>query len=321
MEDAIVVRSDGLKGLTFAAVLDGHAGFSSVSFLREELFKECLAVSENGSLLQTNDLSQLQQVLSKAFLQADDRLLSWLEETGEGLESGSTATVMLLGTDCLIVAHVGDSRVVISRGGKEEVVCGDHRPYGKSKTALGEIKRIRQAGGWINNGRVCGVLSVSRAFGDIKLKTLRQQMLEEGVKTKLWTSKFSSRVELNGDWVTATPDVSQAPLEDVEFIILASDGLWDYMQSSEAVRFVRNQLQKHGDAQRACEALANLALNKKGQDNVSVVIADFGKVPYKPNAPLEDSNVVKDMGQLVLILGVVGFGIWLSQFASHGGLF
>lgn len=321
MEDATIVRSDGLKGLTYAAVLDGHAGFSSVSFLREELFKECVAVSENGSLLQTNDLSHTENVLTKAFLQADSRLLSWLEETGEGLESGSTATVMFLGADCLIVAHVGDSRVVISRGGKAEVVCGDHRPYGKSKTALSEIKRIRQAGGWISNGRVCGVLSVSRAFGDIKLKTLRQEMLEEGVKARLWTSKFASRVELNGDWITAAPDVSQVTLEDVDFIILGSDGLWDYIQSSDAVCFVRNQLRRHGDAQRACEALAKLALDKNGQDNVSVVIADFGKVPCEPNAPLEDPNVVKEVGQLVLILSVVGLGIFLSQFASHGGLF
>ncbi|CAL5418241.1 unnamed protein product [Camellia sinensis] len=36
---------------------------------------------------------------------------------------------------------------------------------------------------------------------------------------------------------------------DAEFILLASDGLWDYMNSSEAVNFVRNQLRKHGDVQ------------------------------------------------------------------------
>lgn len=34
MEDEAVVRSDGLDGFSFAAVFDGHAGFSSVKFLR-----------------------------------------------------------------------------------------------------------------------------------------------------------------------------------------------------------------------------------------------------------------------------------------------
>ncbi|KAH7307828.1 hypothetical protein KP509_22G079500 [Ceratopteris richardii] len=319
MEDSIVIRSDGLQGFSYAAVLDGHAGFSSVEFLREELFKECAAATENGLLLHNHktDLSSIQSALTKAFLQADNRLLSWLEGVTEGQESGSTATVMFLGANCLIVAHVGDSRVVIARGRNADIIGSNHRPYGKSKTALAEIKRIRQAGGWINNGRVCGILSVSRAFGDIKLKTLRQEMLEEGVKRGIWTNKFASRIEFNGDWVTAAPDVFQIALEDADFIILASDGLWDYIGSTEAVQFVRKQLREHGNVQRACEGLAKLALDKNGQDNVSVVIADFGKVKYDPNSPSEDSNFSEDAGQAVLILGLVGFGIWLSQFASH----
>ena len=40
-----------------------------------------------------------------------------------------------------------------------------------------------------------------------------------------------SRVEFNGDWVTAAPDIYQTNLKDCEFIILASDGLWDYIQT------------------------------------------------------------------------------------------
>lgn len=38
MEDDLVLRSDGLSGFSFAAVFDGHAGFSSVQFLRFRLF-------------------------------------------------------------------------------------------------------------------------------------------------------------------------------------------------------------------------------------------------------------------------------------------
>lgn len=34
MEDDIIVRPEGLQGFTFAAVFDGHGGFSSVEFLR-----------------------------------------------------------------------------------------------------------------------------------------------------------------------------------------------------------------------------------------------------------------------------------------------
>ena len=33
-DDLVIVESDDLDGFTFAAVFDGHAGFSSVNFLR-----------------------------------------------------------------------------------------------------------------------------------------------------------------------------------------------------------------------------------------------------------------------------------------------
>lgn len=38
MEDDIIIRSDGLEGFSFAAIFDGHAGFSSVKFLRFDKF-------------------------------------------------------------------------------------------------------------------------------------------------------------------------------------------------------------------------------------------------------------------------------------------
>ncbi|KAI7997747.1 Uridine nucleosidase 1 [Camellia lanceoleosa] len=59
-----------------------------------------------------------------------------------------------------------------------------------------------------------------------------------------------SRIKFSGDLVTVTPDIFQVPLSsDAEFILLASDGLWDYINSSEAVNFVRNQLRQYGDDQ------------------------------------------------------------------------
>lgn len=41
---------------------------------------------------------------------------------------------------------------------------------------------------------------------------------------------FYARIQFKGDLVSATPDVSQVFLgKDAEFLILASDGLWDYI--------------------------------------------------------------------------------------------
>lgn len=38
---------------------------------------------------------------------------------------------------------------VLSRSGKAEVLTSPHRPYGSNQASLQEIKRIREAGGWV----------------------------------------------------------------------------------------------------------------------------------------------------------------------------
>lgn len=44
-------------------------------------------------------------------------------------------------------------------------------------------------------------------------------------------------VQLNSDLVIACPDIYQVALgSDAEFIVLASDGLWDYMSRSKLFR-------------------------------------------------------------------------------------
>lgn len=113
-----------------------------------------------------------------------------LETSGEGDESGSTATTIFVRDDALFISHVGDSCVVclqhfiftnfmiglcnrgetrvflevlkmscflnfppamqaLSRSGKTEVLTDSHRPYGNNKVSLQEIRRIREAGGWV----------------------------------------------------------------------------------------------------------------------------------------------------------------------------
>ncbi|CAN0922606.1 Protein phosphatase 2C 57 [Linum grandiflorum] len=278
MEDDIVIRSDGgLDGFSFAAVLDGHGGFNSVNFLRDELYKECVAALQGGSLLGGKDYNAIKEALESAFVNVDSKLLTWLETNHAEDESGSTATVVIIASDRLIISHIGDSNVVLSRSGKPEVLTDPHRPYGSNKSSLQEIRRIREAGGWINNGRICGDIAVSRAFGDMRFKTKKNEMLQKGVKEGRWTEKFISRVQFNGDLVVASPDIYQVTLgSDAEFILLASDGLWDYIKSSDAVQFVRDQLKQHGNVQVACEELARTALDRRSQDNVSIIIADLG---------------------------------------------
>ncbi|XP_020678915.1 probable protein phosphatase 2C 5 isoform X1 [Dendrobium catenatum] len=313
MEDVVVLRSDGLSGFTFATVFDGHAGISSVEFLRDELYKECMNELRGGLLLGSKDFHAIKDALTNAFENADGRLLTWLEQIQNEDESGATATVMFVGNDVLIISHVGDSCVVLSRKGKAEVLTSPHRPFGSNKVSMEEARRIRAAGGWIVDGRICGDLSVSRAFGDLRFKTKKNEMLLKGVEEGKWTEKFISRINFKDDLVTPTPDITHIYLgSDVEFILLASDGLWDYIKSSDAVNFVRNHLRQHGDVQLACEALAQAALDRRSQDNISVVIADL-RTDWQ-NLPDQRPNMFFEAGQAFVTVGIVSLGIWVAYF-------
>eukprot|EP00252_Welwitschia_mirabilis_P022945 TRINITY_DN6367_c0_g1_i1.p1 TRINITY_DN6367_c0_g1~~TRINITY_DN6367_c0_g1_i1.p1 ORF type:complete len:390 (+),score=88.64 TRINITY_DN6367_c0_g1_i1:158-1327(+) len=314
MEDALVLRIGALNGYTYAAVFDGHAGFSSAEFLRDNLYQECAIALEDGSLLESKDWDNVMNALKKAFWEADKKLLTWLETTNVEADSGSTATVMFVGGENLLISHLGDSSVVLSSAGKVVELTKAHRPYGNSTVSRAEIKRIKEAGGWVSNGRICGDISVSRAFGDMRFKTKKKEMLEEGIREGKWTQKFVSRIRNNGDWVIATPDVHHTILKsEVEFIILASDGLWDCMKSSDAVNFVRSQLRKHGDVQFACEALAKAALNRNAQDNVSIIIADMGKI-LQHDGPEEEMHLAIELLQAAATVGIVCIVMWLSSF-------
>ncbi|KAL2620549.1 hypothetical protein R1flu_000754 [Riccia fluitans] len=280
MEDDIIVQ-DGPLGFTYAGVFDGHAGFATAEFLRNELYKDCVECLDGGTLLESDDLNALRDAFVRAFLRADERLIRWLETSAppEEKESGSTATVAFVRNDIAAIAHVGDSRAVLSRNGKAVDLSGDHRPFGNSKTSLAEIRRVKEAGSWVSHGRLCATLSVSRAFGDVGFKTQKQRMLDEGVRDRRWTKAFTQKLNLDSVWLDATPEVNRIELEkEDEFIIIASDGLWDYFKSNDAVQFIRKQLRQHGDLQKACESIVQATLDNHGQDNISCIILDFGKI-------------------------------------------
>ena len=81
-----------------------------------------------------------------------------------GSEAGCTAVVCVVNGDRLYVANVGDSRVVLSRGGKPIIVTRDHRPSDPDEAA-----RITACGARIIDGYVEGLIGVTRALGDIEV--------------------------------------------------------------------------------------------------------------------------------------------------------
>ena len=60
------------------------------------------------------------------------------------------------------------------------------RLTGKSDGEQAEIERVKAAGGWVEDERVCDILAVSRAFGDADFKEPGlQRLAKKGVECAL----------------------------------------------------------------------------------------------------------------------------------------
>lgn len=276
MEDyATVLEGDISKGeFTYAGVFDGHAGGKAAEYLTQYLGKELQKTVPKSD--------NLEKTLVDTFVAFDEKLMDFLQSKGgEQWNCGSTGTIALVWEDRLCVANVGDSRAVLSRKGRAMDVSSEHRPYGKDPIGQREMKRIKDAGGWISDGRVLGILAVSRAFADMEFKRGLEKLLVDGVVEGMWTKKFAKAVKFKEAPVVVTPDVLEIPLEEQDdFLIVASDGLWEVTTSAQAVTFVKRHLDKVGMSaeglQSAAQALVDDAINRRRtSDNVSVVLVSL----------------------------------------------
>eukprot|EP00611_Tribonema_gayanum_P023927 TRINITY_DN5136_c0_g2_i2.p1 TRINITY_DN5136_c0_g2~~TRINITY_DN5136_c0_g2_i2.p1 ORF type:complete len:275 (-),score=68.31 TRINITY_DN5136_c0_g2_i2:471-1295(-) len=174
--------------------------------------------------------------------------------------SGATAAMALVlrrrDDACVRVyaANVGDCRAVLCRNGTALDLTHDHTLAHEAEKA-----RVEAAGGTISRDRLNGVLQVSRSFGDIEFKVYPPP---DG--TSLWGPKQS---------LIAKPDIQEVKVQpDDGFLILACDGIWDVVQSQQAVNLVQRRLLNHGSAQQASQELVKKALQLRSNDNCSCVV-------------------------------------------------
>lgn len=209
-------------------VFDGHGGPGAADFVHTNLFR---------NLMQHRKLAtDTYAAIAEVFEQTDEE---YLNHPSLGRDDGCTAVTAVLMGQRLLVANVGDSRAVLSRGGKAIPLSIDHKPNLRE-----ERTRIEGAGGvviWLGTWRVGGVLAVSRSFGDRPLKR----------------------------FVIPTPYIQEESLtERDDCIILASDGVWDVISNQEAVSLVGGI----SDAGQAARRLVQEAFRRGSPDNISAVL-------------------------------------------------
>ncbi|GMH40224.1 hypothetical protein BSKO_08128 [Bryopsis sp. KO-2023] len=242
MEDRLLVSEsfmDHPNG-TLLGVYDGHRGFETAQFAVEKLPG---IVAENFRSAVDPEMG-----FKKSYLQLEsqyERSDTWKFPDPKGTRfPGCTALTALVWWDKLVLANAGDCRAVLCRDGKAVQLTRDH-------TAMNceERLRVEKSGGkvqWtLDSWRVGSAgIQVTRSLGDIDLKS---------------------------DGVTAEPEVSVLDLTPHdEFLILATDGLWDTLTNADAVSLVQDTV-KHPDM--CSKRLVTEAIARGSHDNVSVIVA------------------------------------------------
>ncbi|KAL6204231.1 hypothetical protein ACLB2K_021499 [Fragaria x ananassa] len=216
-------NSDGdLSNLSKTENAHGNSNFEEpASPSIDDEWRESMEVQE------TENLPDMYAPLKKSFLKAFklmDKELK-LHPTIDCFCSGTTAVTLIKQGQNLVLGNVGDSRAVLATRDKDNSLIAVQLTVDLKPDLPREAARIHQCKGrvfalqdepevarvWLPNNDSPG-LAMARAFGDFCLKDFG---------------------------LISVPDVYYRQLtEKDEFIILATDGVWDVLSNKEAIEIV-----------------------------------------------------------------------------------
>ncbi|XP_032834764.1 integrin-linked kinase-associated serine/threonine phosphatase 2C isoform X2 [Petromyzon marinus] len=259
----------GVSRLAYFAVFDGHGGSRASSFAARHLHQQLLLCLPQGAV---SDLDkEIRRSLRDAFKQTDAAFLKLASSQKPVWKDGTTAICALIVDNVAYVANLGDSRAVLCRAaalpGSQAVLAV---PLSREHSAVQyeERMRLQRAGATVRDGRVLGVLEVSRSIGDGQYKRCG---------------------------VISTPDIRRCQLTaNDRFLLLACDGLFKAFTADEAVSFINKSLEvpegssssssssSSARAERwasSCVRVTTEAVRRGSADNVTAVLVQLHSPP------------------------------------------
>ena len=267
--------SDGYK---FIGVCDGHGenGHYVSDYLVKHLpleFQKDLAKSLSEGIPINDDLNTMKTLFTTSFKKTDENLSSYTRTPDSNFDveySGSTCVSLLLkqkNFSNIFISNVGDSRAImikktINNYWTCQQLSRDHKPTEKDEAQRileydGEIEKIEDDdGNWTGPLRVWQKgsdgpgLAMTRSFGD-----------EIGASVG----------------VVSVPEVTMYKVvEEDKCIIIASDGLWEYMGNKEVTDLVKSLIEKN-DAEFIAKELYVEAANRwrlkdQGIDDITIIV-------------------------------------------------
>ncbi|KAK8468185.1 hypothetical protein PHAVU_007G244300 [Phaseolus vulgaris] len=221
-------------------IFDGHRGAAAAEFS----FRAVPAVLQTLGFMDSPA-----NALVEAFIRTDAAFRKELDSYRKSnrciqkdWHPGCTAIAALIVRNKLFVANIGDCRAIICRAGNPISLSKDH-----VASCLQERERVIRQGGhvhWqVDTWRVgLPALQVTRSIGDDDLKPA----------------------------VTAEPEITESTLcPDDEFLVMASDGLWDVISSAEVINIIKDTVKEPA---MCSKRLATEAVERGSKDNITVIV-------------------------------------------------
>ncbi|CAK8696684.1 unnamed protein product [Clavelina lepadiformis] len=295
MEDVTSVQFERVKSgkvvVEYAAfaIFDGHGGKDAAYFARDHLLENIKM--QKGFF--SNDVEVVKKAISDAFVSTHlsmwNRLHEWPKTSlGHPSTAGTTASLVIIRGNRMYVANVGDSMIVMGSRDENDTsqlfaatdLTIDHKPE-----LLKERKRIEQCGGCVMNksgvNRVVWSRPKLNHSGPIRRSTKLDKIPFLAVARSLG-DLWSYNSELDKFVVSPVPDVYVYDLHKhkEQFVVLASDGLWNMIRPQEAVSIVAavEGKQSRGETTNSpAHELVKVALDRwcirmMRADNTSVIV-------------------------------------------------
>ena len=273
----IIENVCGIKNYNIYSIMDGHGSnghfvsnfikdkiiqyFNDISFYFKKIKpkeKSSLIYPENILELVLKKLKKNDYQKIKGFYKEVDESLSSIEVHFDTNFSGSTCIIIFQLGNIIISSNVGDSRALLIKSNKELIeLSHDQKPENEN-----EKKRIEEMGGIVSQ---CNDL-----YDDGK----------EGGPFRIWLKGCDypgiAMSRSIGDKIAHSIGVINEPEilvfnldEESKFILLGSDGVWQYLNNQEINDIIFCEKEIKGE--NICKKIINEAINKFFENNDIIV--------------------------------------------------
>ena len=264
----------GNQNFIFMSVCDGHGveGHNVSSFIKKTLPKDLSNNLYHKNLTTNNpfEKKEINSIIKKTFLKCNEKLIN--NKIINSNFSGSTCVSLIYTPNKIIVSNIGDSRAVLGKFISESQkwaavdLSRDHKPTEKD-----EAKRIIENGGRIQP-------FTNEETGEF-IGPQRVWIQNEDIPGLAMTRSFGDRVAASVGTICC-PEIKEFDLkEEDKFMILASDGVWEFIDSNECVDIIKDYYLKN-EIKSCCENLyfeSKKRWNKEEEvvDDITMILVYF----------------------------------------------